>query len=93
MVGEVIREKCNPYLTDYDHPGRSHEQLHPAHPTKVLFGEARWPSCAARSPATPASSSPTAVAAWCSGLLDQIRSELAGLTLFEFGGIEPNPHL
>ena len=26
-----------------------------------------------------------------SGLLDQIRSELAGLTLFEFGGIEPNP--
>lgn len=27
----------------------------------------------------------------CSGLLAQIRSELAGMTLFEFGGIEPNP--
>lgn len=26
-----------------------------------------------------------------SGLLEQIRSELAGFTLFEFGGIEPNP--
>ena len=26
-----------------------------------------------------------------SGLLAQIRSELAGMTLFEFGGIEPNP--
>ncbi|WP_042012284.1 alcohol dehydrogenase [Aeromonas fluvialis] len=26
-----------------------------------------------------------------SGLLAQIRSELAGFTLFEFGGIEPNP--
>lgn len=26
-----------------------------------------------------------------SGLLEQIRSELAGMTLFEFGGIEPNP--
>ncbi|MGY3958909.1 alcohol dehydrogenase [Aeromonas popoffii] len=25
------------------------------------------------------------------GLLEQIRSELAGMTLFEFGGIEPNP--
>ncbi|EKB24424.1 aldehyde reductase [Aeromonas veronii] len=26
-----------------------------------------------------------------SGLLEQIRNELAGMTLFEFGGIEPNP--
>ncbi|MCX0435894.1 MULTISPECIES: alcohol dehydrogenase [Aeromonas] len=26
-----------------------------------------------------------------SGLLEQIRNELAGTTLFEFGGIEPNP--
>ncbi|TNH92990.1 alcohol dehydrogenase [Aeromonas sobria] len=26
-----------------------------------------------------------------SGLLEQIRRELAGMTLFEFGGIEPNP--
>ena len=26
-----------------------------------------------------------------SGLREQIRSELAGMTLFEFGGIEPNP--
>ncbi|MEB8286504.1 alcohol dehydrogenase [Aeromonas veronii] len=26
-----------------------------------------------------------------SGLLEQIRSELVGMTLFEFGGIEPNP--
>ncbi|MDF2412321.1 MULTISPECIES: alcohol dehydrogenase [Aeromonas] len=26
-----------------------------------------------------------------SGLLEQIRCELAGMTLFEFGGIEPNP--
>ncbi|MGE6079065.1 alcohol dehydrogenase [Aeromonas veronii] len=25
------------------------------------------------------------------GLLEQIRNELAGMTLFEFGGIEPNP--
>ncbi|MGY3917076.1 alcohol dehydrogenase [Aeromonas australiensis] len=26
-----------------------------------------------------------------SGLLEQIRNQLAGMTLFEFGGIEPNP--
>ncbi|HDO1383232.1 TPA: alcohol dehydrogenase [Aeromonas veronii] len=26
-----------------------------------------------------------------SGLLEQVRNELAGMTLFEFGGIEPNP--
>jgi NADP-dependent alcohol dehydrogenase len=91
MVG-VIREKCNPYLTDYDHPGRSHEQLHPAHPTKVLFGKGQVAQLRGQIPSdarilvTYGGGSVVR-----SGLLDQIRSELAGLTLFEFGGIEPNP--
>lgn len=61
-------------------------------PTKVLFGKGQVAQLRGQIPAdarvliTYGGGSVVR-----SGLLAQIRSELAGLTLFEFGGIEPNP--
>lgn len=61
-------------------------------PTKVLFGKGQIAQLREQLPAdarvliTYGGGSVVR-----SGLLAQIRSELAGMTLFEFGGIEPNP--
>ncbi|WP_421229038.1 alcohol dehydrogenase [Aeromonas enteropelogenes] len=61
-------------------------------PTKVLFGKGQIAQLREQLPAdarvliTYGGGS-----VMRSGLLAQIRSELAGMTLFEFGGIEPNP--
>ncbi|KXU79570.1 alcohol dehydrogenase [Aeromonas enteropelogenes] len=61
-------------------------------PTKVLFGKGQIAQLREQLPAdarvliTYGGGSVVR-----SGLLAQIRTELAGMTLFEFGGIEPNP--
>ncbi|TNI95725.1 alcohol dehydrogenase [Aeromonas allosaccharophila] len=61
-------------------------------PTKILFGQGQIAQLRAQLPSdarvmiTYGGGSVIR-----SGLLEQIRSELAGMTLFEFGGIEPNP--
>ncbi|MGL4716070.1 MAG: alcohol dehydrogenase [Aeromonas sp.] len=61
-------------------------------PTKILFGKGQIAQLRAQLPSdarvmiTYGGGSVVR-----SGLLAQIRSELAGMTLFEFGGIEPNP--
>ena len=70
--------------------------FHPAHPTKVLFGPMGpgWPSWRGQIPSDARILITYVAAAGAQrpvGPSDP--SELAGLTLFEFGGIEPKPHL
>ncbi len=90
----VVWRKCNHILR----PGRQipqgnvDEQLYLHTPTKILFGKGQVAQLREQLPRdariliTYGGGSVVR-----SGLLAQIRSELAGMTLFEFGGIEPNP--
>ncbi len=88
-------EKCNHIFAAKPpdtHKGNVDEQLYPAYPTKILFGKGQVAQLREQLPRdariliTYGGGSVVR-----SGLLAQIRSELAGMTLFEFGGIEPNP--
>ncbi|MEH8182850.1 alcohol dehydrogenase [Aeromonas allosaccharophila] len=65
-------------------------------PTKILFGQGQIAQLRAQLRAQLPSDARVMItygggSVIRSGLLEQIRSELAGMTLFEFGGIEPNP--
>ncbi|WP_434471983.1 alcohol dehydrogenase [Aeromonas veronii] len=61
-------------------------------PTKILFGQGQIAQLREQLPSdTRVMITYGGGSVVRSGLLEQIRSELAGFTLFEFGGIEPNP--
>ncbi|MBD2384458.1 iron-containing alcohol dehydrogenase [Cylindrospermum sp. FACHB-282] len=63
-------------------------------PVKILFGKGQIANIAAEIPAD----AKILITYGCgsikaNGVYDQVKSALAGRNVFEFGGIEPNPHL